>query len=354
MQPGRHDVRTVQALRGLACLLVVLYHAADAWGAGQAPPRTADAIWPNGAAGVDLFFVISGFVMALTGAGFAGSAGAWRFTLRRLRRLVPLYWLMTGVKLAILLAVARPAALPSLWHSAASLLFIPSREAAGAVRPVLGVGWTLQFEMLFYLLFALSLACRRPPWRVLLPGGAPLAVAGFFRRPDWPAPLALANGLVLEFCLGLGVAAWCQSSLRPVRWAACLFGAGLILLLTMPQPGALRFAAWGLPATLMLAGAAAAEPWLGERLPRRLLAVGDASYAIYLVHPFVVPVLARGAAHAPPWAAWPGLLGASVIVSVAAGLALHRFVDQPLQHWLAARPDLRRRSAEPVAQLVQL
>ena len=355
MRPGRHEIRTVQALRGLACMLVVLYHAADAWGARQMPQRSADAVWPNGAAGVDLFFVISGFVMALTSADLGGRTGAWRFVRRRLRRVVPLYWLMTGVKLIILLAVARPAALPSLWHSAASLLFIPSRDAAGVVRPVLGVGWTLQFEMLFYLLFALSLACRRPAWRVLLPTLAPLAVAGFFRGPHWPAPLVLANGLVLEFCLGLGVAAWWQSSPRPRprRLAACLFGAGLAPLLTLPQPGTLRFAVWGLPAALMLAGAVAAEPWLGKLLPRWLLTVGDASYATYLVHPFVVPVLARGAAHAPAWLTLPALLVASLGVSAAAGLALNRFVDQPIQCWLSAASGFRLRSAEPVAQLVQ-
>ena len=353
MRPGRHEIRTVQALRGLACVLVVLYHAAEAWGAGQVPPRAADAVWPNGAAGVDLFFVISGFVMALTSAGLSGGADAWRFALRRVRRVVPLYWLMTGTKLA-LLAIVTPTLLPDLWHVGASLLFIPSRDVAGAVRPVLGVGWTLQFEVLFYGLFALALAYRRPAWRVVLPLLVPLAVAGLFRRPDWPAPLVLANGLVLEFCLGLGVAAGLRSSPPcSANRAACLFGVGLGLLLTMPQPGALRFALWGAPAAVMLAGAVQAEPWLCRRLPRWLLAAGEASYAIYLCHPFVVPVLARGvAAHASARLALPALLGASVLASVLAGLVLHRLVDQPVQRWLSARPRSGVRSAEPVAQLV--
>ncbi len=357
MRP-RREITTVQALRGLACLLVVLYHAIDAWGAGQVPPRAADTIWPNGAAGVDLFFVISGFVMALTAAGLAGGAGAWRFSVRRLRRVVPLYWAMTGLKLLVLLTTAGPAALPGPWHAAASFLFIPSRDAAGAVRPVLGVGWTLQFEMLFYLLFAAALAGRRPAWQVVLPL-APLAVAGFLRQPGWPAPLVLANGLVLEFCLGLGVAAAvqpgpCAQTARPRASCACAFGTGLALLLTLPQPGALRFAAWGVPAARMLAGAVAAVPWVGRRLPRWLLAVGDASYAIYLSHPFVVPLLAHGvAAHVPARFALPVLLGASVVASTLAGLVLNRVVDQPVQRWLSAWPTSRRHSAEPMAQLVQ-
>ena len=115
-----------------------------------------------------------------------------------------------------------------------------------------------------------------------------------------------------------------------------MFGVGLLLLLSLPQPGAWRFVVWGGPAALMLAGVVAAEPWVGGRLPRWSLAVGEASYAIYLFHPFVVPVLARLASHASVWNL-PALLGASVIVSVATGLALHRLVDQPTQRWLSQR-----------------
>ena len=204
---GQLGYRTVQALRGLACALVVAYHAVGCWGEGRVPPRGADSIWPNGAAGVDLFFVISGFVMAVSAPGLSGPAGAWRFIVRRCHRVVPLYWLMTCAKLAVLALSGR--ATYNAWHVVASLLLLPSRDAVGVVRPVLGVGWTLQVEALFYALFALALAVRKPPLRVLLPVLLPLAVAGFFRRDEWPVPLALANGLVLEFVLGVGVAWLC-------------------------------------------------------------------------------------------------------------------------------------------------
>ncbi len=337
----RGGIATVQALRGAACLLVVAYHALDAWAGRLAPPRTADQLWPNGAGGVDLFFVISGFVMAISSGGFAGPVDARRFLARRLRRLVPLYWTLTAAKLAILAASVGPAFLPGLWHVVASLLFVPSRDAAGVVRPVLGVGWTLQFEMLFYLVFAAWIWRRRASAAggglpMLLPVLLPLAVAGFFRRAGWPAPLALANGLVLEFCLGVALAGWGWRPRPAIAAGAALLGAAL--LLGSPAPGPWRFALWGGPAALVLAGAVALEPALGRRMPRGVLALGEASYAIYLVHPFLVPPLARLlAARAPPGLALPALLAASLAASALVGLALDAWIDRPAQRWLAAR-----------------
>ena len=336
---GQHrEIRTVQALRACACLLVVAYHALDAWGARQSPVRTADSLWPNGAAGVDLFFVISGFVMATSAARLAGGADAWRFARRRLRRVAPLYWLMTAAKLAAL-AVSGAATLPGAWQIVASLLFIPVRDAAGIVRPVLGVGWTLDFEMLFYALFAVAV-WRRPrgsTLRLLLLCLIPLALAGFFRRPDWPAPFALANGLVLEFCLGMAVAGWMPAG-RAHSMSAALLASGAMLLI-LPQPGPWRFALWGLPAAAALAGAARLEPRLGPRVPAWLLGVGEASFAIYLLHPFLVPALARLLPpQLPPGLAFPVLVTASLLVSTAGGVLLHRWVDRPVQARLAAWP----------------
>lgn len=354
MLPGRPEFRTVQALRGVACLLVVAYHAIDAWGAGQSPPTAADAIWPNGAAGVDMFFVISGFVMALSSAGLAGLVGARRFMVRRCRRLVPLYWLMTAAKLAVLgslpAGMLAGQAFPGAWPIAASLLFLPARDAAGAIRPVLGVGWTLQFEMLFYALFALGLVLRRPPWRVVLPLLVPLAAAGFLRQPDWPAPLVLANGLVLEFALGMGVAAWIGGPATPgPRLSILLAAIGLAMVLTLPQPGPWRFAVWGLPAACVLLGAAGLERIAHGRLPMWLLRAGDASYAIYLLHPFIVPPLVHALSHLG--GGLPVLIAASLAASTLGGVALHASVDRPLQAWLARAG--QGRSTRPPAHFVQ-
>ncbi len=335
----------LQALRAVACLLVVAYHALGtrdrAHGGGAEP-------WPNGAAGVDLFFVISGYVMAVSARKLAGRRDPWRvFMARRLERIVPLYWLLTLAKAAITLAAPgmAPTTRLSGWNMAASLLFIPARDAAGIVRPVLPVGWTLNFEMLFYLVFAAALALRRPALGVLLAVLVPLGVAGFWRQDDWPAVLSLANGLVLELCAGVALAKLFGRIRRPSPGAAALLlVAGSLALLLAAPAGPWRFLAWGGPALCVVAGTVGLEPWLKPRLPALVLRLGDASYAIYLSHVFLIPVLARGIGHAALAGTFglATLVAASLVVCPAAGLALHRWVDEPMQTWL------RRRRAPPL------
>ena len=333
----------LQALRAVACLMVVGFHALE-------PLEARSGIaWPNGSAGVDLFFVISGFVMFSSSRALAQRPGGWLvFVRRRLERIVPLYWLLTLAKTAITLAA--PAAAPSTrlsaWNLAASFFFIPARDAAGIVRPVLPVGWTLNYEMLFYAIFAASLALRRRPLAVLLPVLLPLGLAGFWRQADWPAALSLANGLVLELCAGVALAQAMAGGWRPRPQAAvAMLACGLALLVLVPPAGPWRFLAWGGPALLVVAATVALEASLAGRLPALLLELGDASYAIYLSHVFVLPVLAHALARAglPPVAQAAALLPASLAACAAVGLALHRYVDAPLQARLrqqAPRPAL--------------
>ena len=320
----RAEIRMVQALRAVACLLVVTYHVRLAAG-GAASIRA----WPNGAAGVDLFFVISGYVMVASTRGPVARAYAWRvFLARRVRRIVPLYWLLTAAKFGVAVAAPglTPHTLPTLWNACASLLFIPARDAAGAIRPVLPVGWSLNFEFFFYALFTSALALRLSPlW--LTPVLGAVAVAGFFYSPVWPAPLFLANGMVLEFAAGMVLAVM---AFRPGgRASVVLLGVAMSLLLILPQAGPWRFLVWGLPAAAVLSAALSLEPTMGARIPAWVLAVGDASYAVYLVHPFVVPALA---AHGPIAAI------VAVPISVAAGLLVHRQVDARLQRAVRPRP----------------
>jgi peptidoglycan/LPS O-acetylase OafA/YrhL len=316
------ELQSLQAARAIACLLVILYHALQAAG-GEAAIRA----WPNGSAGVDLFFVISGAVMVLSTRNLTTHPGPARtFIARRLRRIVPLYWLLTAIKLT--LATAAPSlashTAPTPWNIAASLLFIPSRDAADAIRPVLPIGWTLNFEMLFYALFATALARRASPL-LITPALAALALAGFWRTPAWPAPLSLANGMVLEFAAGMALATWPP---RPPLWLAPI---AALALLSLPSCGPWRFLVWGLPAALLIATAASHEHRLTLHLPRALLTLGDASYATYLIHPLVIAAFSQ---------AGPIAIAAAIPASLAAGLAVHRLIDAPLQRALRPHPQL--------------
>lgn len=319
----------MQALRAAACLMVVLYHTLQA-----AYGEACIVAWPNGSAGVDLFFVISGYVMAVSSRRLVARPGGWRtFLAHRARRIVPLYWLLTSAKLVVVLLLPWAAAhtRPTTWNTVASYLFIPARDATGLVRPVLPVGWSLNFEVFFYALFASVLAARRAPTWVV-PVLVLAALVGFFRDPGWPAPLFLANGMVLEFAAGLALAGWVPR--LPGEVAAGLLAGGFVALLMLPLAGPWRFLVWGLPCGCILVGALGLEKSVGVLLPRWALAVGDASYAIYLVHPFVVPVVAHRVA---------GDL-ASVAMSVGAGVLAHRWLDRPMQRCLAGGAGLALRN----------
>ncbi len=352
--------RSVQVLRGGAALMVVAFHALEQWRARPAPAlpfpgarswgaSVSGAAWPNGAAGVDLFFVISGVVMVVASTRLVVSPDGWRvFLRRRVERVAPLYWLATTAKLALALAAPSLArhTRPDWANAACSFLFLPAANAAGEIRPVLPVGWTLSFEMLFYLVFAAGLAMRPRDGlrgvvlRVVLPALAALSLLGLARAPDWPAVGVLADPLVLEFGAGALLGLWL---LRPPDRAAggpavtaglALLAAAASLALAVLPAGTPWWRAldWGGPATLLVAALLAAErrgavPW-----PRALLRLGDASYAIYLAHGFVLGGLA--ALHLP--AAWM-LLAAALALSTVAGLAVHHCVERPVAAWLGRR-----------------
>ena len=300
--------------------MVVIYHTLQSAG-GE---RAITAL-PNGAAGVDLFFVISGFVMMQSSRRLANDRhGARLFLQRRLMRLIPLYWLLTAAKYTItaLAPGLTPQTRPDAWNAVASLLFIPARDLSGQIRPVLPVGWSLNFEMFLYMLFALALALRLSVWWVL-PALIATAAVALAKTPAWPAPFSLANGLVLEFAAGMLV--WLATRNRWLprpRAAVSLLAMAAALLLVVPSAGPWRCLMWGTPAAAILLAALALEPRYGSRMPPAVRATGDASYAIYLVHPFIVPALAP---HGPLCAV------AAITLSLAAGLLVHAWVDMPIQ-----------------------
>src|SRR5262249_39672775 len=143
---------SLQALRAVAALSVVLYH--------------IDFIG-RGAFGVDIFFVLSGFIICHVTA-----ADRQHFLLKRLIRIVPLYWARTLVVCALALAAPRLLQTTSdSWMGLLkSLFFIPYEKESGRVYPVLFLGWTLNYEMFFYVVFSIALALR--------PALAPLLSAG--------------------------------------------------------------------------------------------------------------------------------------------------------------------------------
>ncbi len=339
---GQHSLRSVQVMRGLAAVMVLLLHATEV-----ATERfgSRHQNWWAGGAGVDIFFVISGFVMSLSSDRLVSQrGGASEFLKRRLERIVPIYWIATTLKVGLLLWV--PAlglrGLGGRWHMVASYLFLPSWNTIHATLPVVPVGWTLNFEMLYYVLFALALAVKVIPLRLLTPVLTAMALVPLVVHARVYALLTWCDPILLEFLFGMMLErAWRHGwKLRPgVACAVLCLAMSLLVLLPRQDETLLRPFLWGLPAMAMLAAALNLEGSLGRRAPRWALLLGDASYSIYLTHGFVLPVLARLLA-ITLWAGarqMPGVIVASLALCLPAGVMFYFSVELPLIQFFRRR-----------------
>jgi exopolysaccharide production protein ExoZ len=337
----------IQALRVLAASMVAFHHFQNeavslAATKGEAYARLE---WLPWTAGVDIFFVISGFIMVhASGALFGTPGAAGQFLSRRLTRVVPLYWLATTAFLAVSLLL--PSSLnrlpPDTAHIAASYLFIPMVDPEGNVAPVYSLGWTLNCEMFFYVLFALFIGLRRGQTvasvtAILLA----LVVFGILYQPQI-APLRLwSQPIMLDFAAGMVVGLLHAKGARLPRFAAWLLAlAGLALLhlqtsFLVPS-GALQAAfAQGIAAILLVAGAGLARPAAGSSVLSRLTTrLGDASYAIYLLHPFAGRLTAKVIPALRVDAAVPAFFLFAGFATLAVALAAHAFVERPATRYL--------------------
>jgi exopolysaccharide production protein ExoZ len=327
----------LQGLRGLAALLVVVDHAIIAGSdAGMLSPALRPFAVMVGLLGVYTFFVISGFVIALGQYSAFGRPGVSRdFLVRRIVRIVPLYWATTLIVCALRPELVSASALTK------SLLFIPHEMMpSGKWWPIYALGWTLQYELYFYLLFAVALRFGRATGLALLMaaiGGLVLAgriglvpggtVLGFYAEP-----------IVLLFLVGTALGVWVRRSgslklrVQPVAIlaaAAAVLGAACLVLLLLGRAGVLAY--------LGLAGAAIAATGLCVLPCEALKAVGrgaldrlgDATYSIYLTHSFVVFGLGAAASAwslKPPFAVF---LGICLVASLLVGLATYRWAERP-------------------------
>lgn len=338
-----HELRSIQILRALAAALVVVGHAFhdSIYIADKTGRAAIDFPYFDWGFGVDIFFVISGFIMIYTTARAFGEAGAAAtFIERRLVRIAPLYWLMTALIILVALVAPRFLNVPiENWRSVAtSYLFIPDIRGNGEVRPILAAGWTLNYEMFFYAVFA---CCLMLPLRrgVLALGGffAALAVLGAAVTLPGIALPFWANSIILEFVFGIGIglavlSRWSLSAKAAMILAAIAavlsIAGGPIWGVNQMLP---RFICAGVPAALLVAAAALGPDLAPTRLVTWLVAVGDASYSLYLTHPFVLRPLRN---------IWVALHGgalplalyviACVIVAVTGAIVIYRLVEKPM------------------------
>lgn len=325
-------ILSIQYLRAAAALTVVFFHAE-----GMAA-EYFNVGWPSfGAAGVDIFFVISGFIMWITTA--PGLTTPSRFIVNRIVRIVPLYWLVTLLLYAGWLIFRDPALLPPVGNLVQSMLFIPFTSVrTGEVQPLLITGWTLNFEMFFYAVFACGLLVARRH-RMLFIGAVlgSLVAARLFISPSGPIALTYTSPLLIEFIIGCLLGAmYEQKALPRPAIAVFLLVVGSLLLLSSGMASAAslgdgRFLRWGMPAFLVVVGALSLEPLLKTwRLP---VLLGDASYSIYLTHSVVLSTLKSSVlmvASVLPPSVTGGFIIAGCGASIAVGVLVYWFVETPL------------------------
>jgi exopolysaccharide production protein ExoZ len=341
--PAAQRYNTIQALRFVAALLVLITHSTF---------YTSDrldhslGVWGGGTVGVDIFFVISGFVMMVTSPPFQAIKAGWRyFAMRRVVRIVPMYWIATTVKILTVL-VLPSAAINSVLdpqHVLFSYVFLPSRNQQGQVLPILGVGWTLTFEMLFYAIFTVGLLIRANPYifasallllaaaghgvRLLL-AGTPYALR-IGSDPVWTYYL---DKVVLYFVIGMTIAK-VVSSARLRRYIPHMLVGLCAIAVGLGAFGALDWSrsAWfrTVVVTIIVLAAVSLEGRIGARLPRPVLFMGDASYTLYLFHPLIAPLVPVVLAALGFKIAWISVVG-SILVAIAASALIYILVERPI------------------------
>lgn len=294
---GRPTLDSIQYLRGVAAMMVVVFHVfpqLQRMGLTMAEPAALSA-------GVDIFFVISGFVMVYSTSRHPRRGGL-AFLRDRIVRIVPLYWTLTALMLALLL-VAPGAAQTSRFdpaHALASFLFVPwPHPVHHQDWPLLAPGWTLNYEMFFYLIFAAALAVtgRRRGLVVAISCAVLLAlVLAPIVVPVDGAARFYTRSLMLEFGFGMVLGElFLRTRIRTSNawWLAIAVGAVGLAVSPLLHPYATQAIVIGVPALLVVLGALYVPLDLAgwpERIARKL---GDASYSIYLSHYMMMSALGQ-------------------------------------------------------------
>lgn len=376
---------SIQVLRGLAAFAVMMSHlyAMEANAVAQSGALDSPllgAVWEKGFAGVDLFFVISGFIMVYVTAGRErGAASAADFALARASRIYPLWWLFmiaTAIYFMMIHGVpGDPLQYQLAGHSAPVYLLNSALLLPQAGHPALGVGWTLIHEMYFYAVFAAFLFAPQKWLPGLLAGWAGFVIAcdlaGYSNY--YPTNLfELANyPMTLEFIAGAFAAILVMSGRRAFGLALTLIGGGafIVSLFIFSNADATYTLRWGrvlwfgLPAAILIYGISCLEAegglkrenwspklrqrtnWIWEKLVR----LGDISFALYLGHILAIGGLKRlfesiggqlNAAGAPDALSNIFLLGAPgpvdnivfVVASITVAVILAEFIYRYFEH----------------------
>jgi peptidoglycan/LPS O-acetylase OafA/YrhL len=333
--PRKDQLKSLQIVRALASTSVVYFHIGSVpcfGGIGNLPCF--------GGFGVDIFFVLSGFVMAMI---IATGQSASRFTISRVSRIVPLYWVLTTFLLV--LAAIKPELLNSttanLSNYLRSLLFVPYFKENGMLMPMLFVGWSLNYEMVFYLCVALSIIIS-PQRSIVVTAG--LLVATYISFGCFADSLVLnkffGNELMYEFILGmLAFKVYNKEYFANVPTGVAL-AAGVVgyLFMAVADSNAFHFnrlLLYGVPSFVVISSAVSLENAINSAphfVVNLFIGAGDASYATYLSHPYVTEAVRKILVLKLHLFDINSTLGVTItiFITLMTGALIYRLIDKPL------------------------
>lgn len=340
-------IPAVQGLRGIAALLVLLAHADSL----AKPPELVRSLIPSPSAaiGVDVFFVISGFVitMASQKAGLTWSG----FLRNRSLRVLPLYFVCS-----LLALMFYDGLFSGYWNT---FLFLPVFDKFAYSNPAHPFGWTIGAEVWFYALFSLSIALFGSRAQI---AAASLIVASVASMTiydgDWILPRFVGSPILIEFVLGILAYSWLRKIDRSVAIVFMVSGPCMMLLgmQAMPRLGMhgvifgdvdfawVRLFVWGVPSAVMFLGVVA---FLGDKeIWRPVFWLGEISYSFYMVQPFSHFVMKNYFSFN-----WVIEWSMFFLLNLFLAYSAHRYIERPCLNAAKSRPK-RQELPPPIIQEV--
>lgn len=330
---------SIEIGRGIAALLVVCFHATGIVGAGKYIGEVPlNGIFNFGYAGVDFFFVLSGFIIYIsTENARHGTTHVVRYLKRRLIRIYPIYWIVAAAALPFFLLLSHSAQAVNGIDILKDLALFPREQ-----KPFLGVAWTLRHEMLFYFSFLLFFVNQRVAWAYFSAWGLLIAAKHAFlwevSSPELNFYLDLHN---TEFIFGMVVAwlvikmdwktpSWCLPAGLTVLASGAIYE--LIIYKEISELPPDFHAIFGIASMFIVLGIATTQPDTGNLFVRAAIFLGRSSYSIYLIHYLILSfsmklIMSLGAGKTTSFL----LL---ITLGLSAGILLHQTVERKLLHSL--------------------
>jgi exopolysaccharide production protein ExoZ len=287
------SINVIQLLRAIAALLVVVLHSYNYLFVRGIV--TENEYYGIGRSGVDVFFVISGFIIYLvTNKQYQKGEIFNSFLLKRIIRIAPTYWFYSFLIGFILFFF------PSLfsdnksfdnWHFFMSFMFIPWESAIGQIKPILPVGWTLNYELYFYLVVTTLLVLQRKYFFIgLVLWMFSSVIVGCFLDFHLPILNLLTSPLLLEFVMGMvvGYIYFNYDTIKGDIWIFIIATVVFVNTIFWDTSTAYRVLKWGVPASLIILSLVFIEKNNKLKLPPLFIKLGSSSYSLYLTHIFSI------------------------------------------------------------------